>query len=222
MPTFDLILFDLDGTLVDTASEIGAAVNDALGDVGQPAVTLAQVRDWIGFGTRELLARALAVSAGRDLAAVRASAPLQALVAAYDRVYPRHCGRASQTYPRVRETLQALRAQGVKRVVLTNKEARYVQVLLDAHQLGALFDLVISGDSLPTKKPDPAGLLHCLARFGVPPQRALLVGDSSIDVATARNAGVLVWVLPGGYNMGQPIEACAPDRIIPDFSVLLD
>jgi phosphoglycolate phosphatase len=84
------------------------------------------------------------------------------------------------------------------------------------------FDAVISGDTLPTKKPNPAGIQHCLDQFSVSKERALFVGDSSIDVATARNAGITVWALPYGYNMGQPIEFCAPDRVIADFSMLLN
>jgi phosphoglycolate phosphatase len=122
----------------------------------------------------------------------------------------------------VRETLQALRAQGVKLAVVTNKEGRYTQVVMDVHTLGPLFDAVVSGDTFATKKPNPAGVAHCLAQFGVAADRALFVGDSSIDAATARNAGVPVWLLPYGYNMGQPIEACAPDRLIQDFSELLN
>jgi len=74
---------------------------------------------------------------------------------------------------------------------------------------------------LSTKKPDPAGIRSCLDQFQVPAARSLFVGDSSIDVATARNAGVPVWALPYGYNMGQPIETCKPDRVIQDFSLLL-
>ena len=110
----------------------------------------------------------------------------------------------------------------MKLAVVTNKEGRYTDTVLDVHQLTALFDKVISGDTLPTKKPDPAGIQHCLTEFGVSPDRALFVGDSSIDVATARNAGVAVWVLPYGYNMGHAIEACEPDRVILDCAALLN
>jgi phosphoglycolate phosphatase len=120
----------------------------------------------------------------------------------------------------VRETLQALRTAGVKLVVMTNKEGRYTQTVLDAHDLAPMFDRVISGDTLPVKKPNPAGITDCLKQFGLSSDRALFVGDSSIDVATARNAGIAVWALPYGYNMGEPIEACNPDRVIPDFSAL--
>ncbi|HSO45716.1 MAG TPA: HAD-IA family hydrolase, partial [Rhodoferax sp.] len=89
-------------------------------------------------------------------------------------------------------------------------------------QLSDLFDEVVSGDTFPTKKPDPVGVANCMAKFGAARERTLFVGDSSIDAATARNAGVPVWLLPYGYNMGQPIEACAPDRVIADFSLLLN
>jgi phosphoglycolate phosphatase len=109
----------------------------------------------------------------------------------------------------------------VKLAVVTNKEGRYTQTVLDAHGLMPLLDAVVSGDTLPTKKPDPAGIRWCLEKFGVAPASALFVGDSSIDVATARNAGVAVWALPYGYNMGQAIEACQPDRVIADCSALL-
>ena len=221
MAGFDLVMFDLDGTLVETAPEILDAVNDALGRFGLPEVSQQQVDDWIGHGTLALLVKALAQITGFAPEVVKNSALLAQIVPVYNMAYNARCGTRSHLYPQVRETLTVLRQQGARLAVVTNKEGRYTQVVLAAHQLGGLFDAVISGDTLVTKKPDPAGVSHCLAQFGVTPERALFVGDSSIDVATARAAGVPVWMLPYGYNMGQPIEACAPDRIIPDISVLL-
>lgn len=217
----DLVLFDLDGTLVETAPEICDAVNDALRSVALAPVAQRQVSDWIGHGTRELLVHALAGSCGRAVAEVRTSELLQRVSAAYDGFYRQRCGTRSRLYPRVRETLQALRGRGTRLALVTNKESRYTRAVLDAHDLRPLFDRVVSGDDLATRKPDPAGVLSCLQAFGVPAQRALFVGDSSIDVATARNAGIAVWALPYGYNMGQPISASAPDRLIADVSLLL-
>ncbi|MDD2926343.1 phosphoglycolate phosphatase [Rhodoferax sp.] len=222
MYPFDLVLFDLDGTLVETAPEIMDAVNDTLHRFGLPAVTQPQVNDWIGHGTLALLAKALAQVSRHDEAQARGSELLRQMVPVYNSTYNRRCGTRSHLYPQVRETLKALRAQGVKLAVLTNKETCYTQLVLDAHQLTTLFDAVISGDTFAVKKPDPTGAHHCLTQFGVAPARALLVGDSSIDVATARAAGLTVWVLPYGYNMGQPIEASGPDRVIQDFSMLLN
>ena len=217
---YDLILFDLDGTLIETAPEIADAVNDTLTALGHPAVSQQEVNDWIGHGTRELLIKALAKILNTTTQRVREAEAFPAIEAEFGKHYQRRCGTRSHLYPQVRETLHALRAAGVKLVVMTNKEGRYTQAVLDAHQLAPLFDHVISGDTLPVKKPNPAGIHDCLQRFGVAPERTLFVGDSSIDVATARNGGIAVWALPYGYNMGEPIEACHPDRVIPDFSAL--
>ena len=222
MRPFDLMLFDLDGTLVETAPEIMDAVNDTLRHFAMPEVTQAQVNDWIGQGTRELLLLALADATATPVEALRAGDLLAGIEPVYQRCYQQRCGTRSQLYPQVRQTLQGLRAQGVKLALVTNKESSYTQVVLDVHQLEGLLDVVVCGDSLPSKKPDPAGVRQCLAQFGVAPQRALFVGDSSIDAATARNAGMPVWLLPYGYNMGQPVTACAPDRVIEDVSVLLN
>jgi phosphoglycolate phosphatase len=222
MKSFDLIMFDLDGTLVETAPEIFDAVNDTLRYFDLPEVTQQQVNDWIGHGTRELLIQALAFSGGVPDTTVRASGSLALSVARFDMHYQQRCGTRSQLYPQVRETLTVLRQQGVKLAVVTNKEGRYTTTVLNAHSLMPLLDAVVSGDSFSTKKPDPPGINSCLSQFGVQPERALFVGDSSIDVATARNAGVRVWALPYGYNMGQPIEASAPDRVISDCSALLN
>lgn len=221
MRAFDLVMFDLDGTLVETAPEIMDAVNDTLRHFSMTGVTQQQVSDWIGYGTRELLIQALADKSASRVDAVRTNEFLTKILPIYDNFYRQRCGTRSRLYPNVRDTLQILRTQGVKLAVVTNKESRYTQVVLDAHQLTPLFDAVVSGDSLATKKPDPAGVFQCLAQFGVPVSRALFVGDSSIDVATARSAGVTVWVLPYGYNMGQAIADSAPDRVIEDFSLLL-
>lgn len=218
--SFDLILFDLDGTLVETAPDITDAVNDALRQVHLPELSQQQISDWIGQGTLALLAQAVASSSAQTLAQVQAGGLLAQAVAEYNRCYERRCGQRSRLYPQVPETLEHLRARGVKLAVVTNKEGRYTDSVLAAHQLTGLVDLVISGDTFAVKKPDPTGVRHCLAHFGVAPERTLFVGDSSIDVATARNAGVAVWLLPYGYNMGQPLADCAPDRIIADLSEL--
>lgn len=219
---FDLILFDLDGTLIETAPEICDAVNDTLTRFDMALVQQTQVNDWIGHGTRELLIQALAFVGMTSPDKIRQSPGLKPIAAEFDRNYQKRCGTRSHLYPHVREVLTSLRQQGVKLAVVTNKEGRYTQTILDVHALTGLFDAVISGDTLPAKKPDPAGIEHCLNQLGIPQARALFVGDSSIDVATARNAGVAVWALPYGYNMGQPIAACAPDRVIADFSMLLN
>ena len=213
-------MFDLDGTLVETAPEITDAVNDTLRQFGWAAIDEEQVARWIGHGTGALLVQAVARATGTPAAAVRDSERLAAIGTVYEHWYAQRCGTRSRLYPQVRETLATLRTQGTRLAIVTNKEQRYTRRVLEAHQLANAFDEVICGDTLSTRKPDPAGVLACLRQFGAKPERSLFVGDSSIDAATARNAGVPVWLLPYGYNMGQPIEQAAPDRVIADFSAL--
>ncbi|MBK9443978.1 MAG: phosphoglycolate phosphatase [Comamonadaceae bacterium] len=222
MRKFDLVMFDLDGTLVETAPEIMDAVNDTLARFDLPPVSQQQVNDWIGHGTLSLLVDAVAFATGRSVVEVRDSELLRTMVGEYNVFYSRRCGTRSHLYPQVREALEVLRAQGTKLAVVTNKEGRYTQIVMEVQKITDLFDVVISGDTLATKKPNPAGVAHCLAQFDVAPDRALFVGDSSIDAATARAAGVAVWLLPYGYNLGQPVAACQPDRLIQDCSELLN
>jgi phosphoglycolate phosphatase len=222
MRDFDLYLFDLDGTLVETAPEITDAVNDTLRQFGWTPIDEAQVARWIGHGTGALLVRVVARATGSAPDEVRASPRLAAIGTVYDHWYAERCGTRSRLYPRVRETLAALRRDGARLAIVTNKERRYTERVLNAHRLADAFDRVVCGDTLATRKPDPAGVWSCLREFGVAAGDALFVGDSSIDVATARAAGVPVWLLPYGYNMGEPVQACAPDRVIDDFAALLD
>jgi phosphoglycolate phosphatase len=213
--------FDLDGTLVETAPEIADAVNDTLRHFNRPEVSQQQVNDWIGHGTKELLIQALASVTLTTVEAVRGSADLREALPIFDRHYQARCGTRSHLYPQVREVLTALRARGSKLAVVTNKEGRYTDTVLRVHGLQDAFDVVVSGDTFPVKKPNPTSVLDCLERWGLKPTEALFIGDSSIDAATARNAGVAVWLLPYGYNMGEPVQACAPDRVIADFSALV-
>ena len=216
-----LIAFDLDGTLIETSGEIADAVNDTLLALGYAPVAQRRVDEWIGHGTRTLLIAALAHVQGTSPEAVLSAGDFAAIEAKFAEHYLRRCGTRSRLYPKVRETLIALRDHGVRLAVLTNKEGRYTDVVLQAHGLTPLLDAVISGDTLGVKKPDPAGLHGLMSRYGVTASRTLFVGDSRIDIATARNAGVSVWALPYGYNMGEPIEDSQPDLVIPDVSVLL-
>lgn len=218
----DLVCFDLDGTLVETAPEILDAVNDTLARFALPRVTQAQVEGWIGHGTGELLVQALAQATGTAPGLVRGSTGFQLAQGEFGTYYGRRCGTRSRLYPHVRQVLQGLRERGSRTALLTNKEAHFARGILRAHGLEALLDHVVGGDSLAHRKPHPQGLLACLQAFGCPPGRALMVGDSAIDVETARHAGVAVWAVRHGYNRGQPIEASRPDRVIDDLRAVLE
>ncbi|MEO7245827.1 MAG: HAD-IA family hydrolase [Rubrivivax sp.] len=217
---FDLVLFDLDGTLVDTAAEITDAVNAALREVGLAAVDAGFVTRRIGHGGAALLRGALAARGGAPAGTPEHTRQLAALLTTFEQVSAARCGVRSRPYPEAARTLDALRAAGVSLALVTNKEQRATHCLLRAHALSERFDRVVCGDTFVTRKPDPAGVLDCLRQFGVEPARALFIGDSAIDAETARAAGIAVWLLPHGYNGGRPVEQAAPDRVLPDLAAV--
>jgi len=219
---YDIVFFDLDGTLIETSPEIADAVNDTLVRFNLEPVSQQQVDHWIGHGTRELLIQALAFRSGTNTETVRNSSAFALIESEFASFYKARCGTRSQLYPHVRSVLQRLKEMNVRLVVVTNKETAYTEKVLVAHDLNRAFDRVICGDTLPVKKPEPLAINECLLRYGLSSDKALFVGDSSIDVATAKNANVAVWALPYGYNMGQPIELSCPDRVIQDFSSLIN
>lgn len=219
---FDLLMFDLDGTLVDSLPELTDAANDVLRQLNLPATSDARVRNWIGDGARELLIRAMADTGDDRADTLRADrVRVDALMEDFAQAYLRHCGERSGLYPKVLDTLRRLQRQGIPMALVTNKEDRLTQRVVDVHGLRPFFDTIIAGDTLARPKPDPLPLLHCLELFQTRAQRALMIGDSRIDVAAAKAAGVTCWALPYGYNKGQPIRDSQPDRVIDDISAVL-
>jgi phosphoglycolate phosphatase len=204
-------MYDLDGTLLDTAGEIREAVNLTLADFNRGSVSDAQVRSWIGHGTGWLMKTAWQNTEGSDVE------PWDDVMARFIHHYEVTAGTSSIAFPHVLETLQKARDYGVKQAIVTNKERRFTDRILQKHGLQNAFEMVICGDSLAVKKPNPAVIDHCLAMLGATQGEALFVGDSEIDVSTAKAAGVVCWAVPYGYNMGRPIADAMPDRIVPDI-----
>ncbi len=210
------ILFDLDGTLIDTAPDIAAALDLALRRAGLSAVTLQQVRGWIGDGTRASLAKAVRAA---GVTGEWVEAQVAALWPGFEFDYARCCGEHGRVYPGVRRMLERLTGAGIQVGLVTNKEAAFAHRLLVRHDLNACFDLMVCGDTLPVRKPDPSMLLHALQALQCAPDEALYVGDSAVDVRTARAAGVAIWTVSHGY--GGPLRGDdAPDRTIDGFGEL--
>lgn len=206
-----VVMYDLDGTLLDTASEIAQAANLTLKEFGREPVSEEDVRNWIGHGTGWLMKQAWESSGNTS------DASWDTVMTRFIHHYEVTAGTTSKPFPYVLETLKKAREYGVKQAVVTNKESRFTERVLERHGLSGSFDLVICGDSLSVKKPDPAVIEHCLHTLGATRGEALFVGDSEIDVATARAAGVICWAVPYGYNLGRPIAEAMPDRIVEDI-----
>lgn len=209
MNLFDAVLFDLDGTLIDTAPEIGEALNLCLVELGLPRVDAAKVRSWIGFGTQNLISEALAERQGPE-----GPIEVESVMPLFSRNYRRVNGQIGRLYPGVFETLTALKARGVPMGLISNKESEFARPLLAAHRLRHVFDAAVFGDTLAAKKPSASTVRHCMERLQTTPPRTLLVGDSETDVETARNADIPVWVVSYGYARKPKARELGADRVI--------
>ena len=209
---YTALSFDLDGTLVDTAGEIAQAVNLALAEFGVPAQPQSLITRLIGGGARKLMLTLLAhVLLERPMRA--ALLQTEEVLAAFERHYAAVAGTLAEPYAGCVHTLQRLRDAGLRLACITNKEGRHALQVLKGTQLDGYFDLVIAGDTLPHKKPDRRVIDHALHAMHASQEEFAHVGDSAIDVETARNAGVAAWAVPHGYNGGLPIETAKPQHL---------
>lgn len=190
------VLFDLDGTLVDSVPDLTRCVNAALVAARRPAVTQAQVRGWVGNGAARLLHRALSGRCDGYAPAAEHAAAL----AVFNAHYAAEPCRDSRLYPGVTEALAALRQEGVLLGLVTNKPSRFVAPLLAMLKLGDAFACQVGGDSTACLKPDPLPVHHALDLLGCGAHEAVLVGDSRVDMNAGRAAGVATVAVSYGYD----------------------
>ena len=208
------VVFDLDGTLVDTAPDLVATLNVLLEQEGVVALPLAEARDMIGQGARALIAKGFA-AAGRALD----PATLDGLFERFITHYREHIADASRPFPGVEDTLDVLEAAGANLCVCTNKRTDLSVALLQALDLDGYFRSIVGADAAPAPKPDPRHLLTAIAAAGGDPSRAIMVGDSGSDAGAARAAGTPLVLVTFGYT-DTPVETLGADVLIDSFSGL--
>jgi len=209
---FDVIVFDLDGTLADTAPDLAASLNHALEALGRETVPPEAVRGLIGHGARALLRKGLAATGEATEELVAEGFPIL-----IDHYAANICD-GTRPYPGVETVLDALAARGVGLAVCTNKPERLTHLLFEALGWAGRFDATVGGDTLWTRKPDPAMLQEAIARAGG--GRAAFVGDSIVDADTARAAHVPFVAVSFGFS-DRPSEALGADAVIDSYADLL-
>lgn len=212
-----LVIFDLDGTLLDSVPDLAAAVDSMLVGRDRVPAGVGRVRDWVGNGSQVLVRRVLAGGlehAGVDDA--EADEAHELFLQAYAGEH-----RLTRVYPGVKTLLDWLQQRGVAMAVATNKPERFVAPLLDEKGLGGYFRWLVGGDTLPAQKPDPLALNWIMQQAGVTPSETVLVGDSRNDVLAARAAAVKVVAVSYGYNHGEPIAAQNPDLLVDSLDALI-
>ena len=211
-----LVMFDLDGTLIDSVPDLATATDQMLVQLGRAPAGMDKVRNWVGNGAPVLVRRALADNF--DHQAITAEQEADAL-AVFMQVYG--TGESLTTlYPGALETLQTLKMLGIKIALVTNKPEKFLPQLLADTGMADFFQWIVGGDTFTQKKPDPTGLLWVMQQADVTPEQCLFVGDSRNDVQAAYAAKVACVAVTYGYNYGEPISADNPALVVDDLREL--
>ena len=214
------LLFDLDGTLLDSAPDLASATDRMLLELGFAAAGEPRVRQWVGNGSRKLVQRALAFATRRPEEAV-ADADIDRAQAIFMLRYGECCTERSRLYAGVREALNHWGDLGVPMACVTNKPGRFTETLLTYFGLDALMPVAVSGDTLPVRKPDPKPLMFACERLRADAAGAIMIGDSRNDVLAARAAEMRVVCVSYGYNYGRPAAQEEPDVVVDSLLELI-
>ena len=215
-----LIIFDLDGTLINSALDLALAVNYMLETQGLDTFDEDIIHGWVGNGALMLVQRAL--SGDRTINASLDDDTVQKALKIFLDYYEKNLCNATVPYPNVLKTLHALKEKGYTLAIVTNKPFAFVEPILDGLEMNSLFDLILGGDSLDKKKPDPSPLLHVCKKLDVSVEASLMVGDSRNDILAANACAMHSIGVTYGYNYGEDIAVHNPSVIIDDFSELLE
>ncbi|TQV86033.1 phosphoglycolate phosphatase [Aliikangiella coralliicola] len=215
-----VLLFDLDGTLIDSAPDLALAANLMLAELQMPEFSQEVVRSWVGNGAKTLVQRALSgsIEISPELDAGYVDRALERFL----QFYQANVCNETQLYEGVRETLQRLKDRGYKLTIVTNKPEQFVTPILKSFKLNEIFELVVAGDTLAKKKPDPAQLNYVCQQLSVSVQQCLMIGDSKNDILAAKAISMESIGLTYGYNYGESISIFQPEIALDHFSNILD
>jgi phosphoglycolate phosphatase len=213
-----LIMIDVDGTLVDSVPDLTYCVDEMMKQLGKEPCGEAKVREWVGNGVPKLVERALT----GELEAAPNSEDYEKAYPVFLALYADNTAKRSCLYGGVREGLNYMKSQGYLLGCVTNKAEQFTLPLLKALGIFDDFSIIISGDTLAKKKPDPLPLLHSAEHFGISPKDCMMLGDSVSDVKASRAAGFAIICMSYGYNHGNDIANENPDLVLDSMSELRD
>lgn len=214
-----LLIFDLDGTLIDSVPDLAVAVNHMLEELGRPAFDETTIRGWVGNGASMLVKRALSGQTVVDETMDPELFPRA--LELFLNFYGKNLSASTVAYPQVKETLEALSKQKYRLAIVTNKPYAFVEPILQNLKIDHLFEYWIGGDSLSEKKPHPLPLQHVCRTLDVPIEASLMVGDSKNDIYAAQAAGMQVIGVSYGYNYEEDIAHFDPDVVLDSFEEIV-
>jgi len=215
-----LLIFDLDGTLVDSAPDLANAINLMLDAIGREQFPVAKIRSWVGNGAQVLVERAL--SGDSEISSSLAPEFVAKALDVFLAIYRDNVCIDSVLYRGVQETITSLASRQYRLAIVTNKPFEFVAPILQQLGLDNVFEMVLGGDSLAKKKPDPLPLNYLSEQLDVPPAQCLMIGDSKNDIVAAKRANMQSVGVTYGYNYGEDIAIYEPDFVANEFSQLLD
>ena len=210
---YQAVLFDMDGTVLDTLGDLSNACNHTLRAFGLPERTRTETAHFLGNGAAWLTSHAVPDGTGE--------ARTQEILHAYQPWYDAHCDIETAPYPGIVELMQALKAAGVRQAVISNKQDSAVQ-LLAARYFPGLLDYAVGESATVRRKPNPDAVLAALAHMGLKKEAAIYVGDTEVDIQTAKNAGLPCAVVGWGFRTEEELRACGAERIFRTADELKD
>jgi phosphoglycolate phosphatase len=218
MISIDAMLFDLDGTLIDSKADLARSINLMLADLGRPALAEDTVGSFVGDGVRVLVRRSLIAT---DPGGQEPDTELHARgVGLMHKHYADQMLATTTLFPQVRETLRFFHNKRI--ALVTSKEVRFASIILEHFGIADCFDAIVGGDTVPARKPDPAPVIEALRLLNIPPDRAVMVGDSENDIVAGRLAGARTCAVTFGFRTAQHMRQTNPDVLIDGFEALKD
>lgn len=213
-----LIIFDLDGTLIDSVPDLALSLNAMLESLGRDAFSEDIIHSWLGNGAQTLVKRALLGKIEVDEAIDEKL--FQKALANFLLLYKKNVCVKTTLYPNVLETLIVLKKEGYKMAIVTNKPVAFVAPILDTLDMSDFFEYFIGGDSLSVKKPEPEPLFHVCEKMDVGVSESIMIGDSKNDILAAKAANMDSIGVTYGYNYGEEISQFSPDEVVADFKAI--